>query len=68
MTRIDAPAEFTKQVDAVAQVLKKAARPDWEAQPSTSETSVELVLGVIDRATTVDSGKFLSQFGNQVWL
>lgn len=67
-TSKDVPPEFAKQVDAITQVLKKATRPDWEAQPSTSEKSVELVLGVIDRATPADSGKFVSQFGNQVWL
>ena len=63
-----APPEFTKHVDVVAQMFKKATRPDWEAQPSTPEKSVELVLSVIDRATPADSGKFVSQFGNQVWL
>ena len=62
------PSEFAKRIDAIAQVFKKVARPDWEAQPSTPEKSVELVLGVIDRATPADSGKFVSQFGNQVWL
>jgi len=63
-----ASPEFTRTVNAVAEVFKKAARPDWEAQPSTPEESVELVLGVIDEATPADSGKFVSQFGNQVWL
>jgi len=62
------PPEFTKQLDAVAQMFKKAARPDWEGRPSTPEESVELVLGVIDQVTPADSGKFVSQFGNQVWL
>ncbi|KAF9649575.1 short-chain dehydrogenases/reductase [Thelephora ganbajun] len=60
--------EFTKHVDAVAQMFKKVTRPDWEALPSTPEKSVELVLDVIDKATPADSGKFVSQFGNQVWL
>jgi len=64
----NAPPEFTKHVNAVAELFKKAARPDWEAQPSTPEESVELVLGVINRVTPADSGKFVSQFGNQVWL
>ena len=68
MTRKDLPPEFAKRVDAITQVFKKVARPDWEAQPLTPEKSVELVLDVIDRATPADSGKFVSQFGNQVWL
>ena len=68
MTSKDVPPEFSKQIDAIVQVLKKAARPDWEGHPSTPEKSVGLVLGVIDRATPADSGKFVSQFGNQVWL
>ena len=68
MTRKVALPEFVKMVDNITETIKKAARPDWEAEPSTPEKSVELVLGVIDRATPADSGKFMSQFGNQVWL
>ena len=68
MTRKVALPEFVKMVDTITETIKKAARPDWEAEPSTPEKSVELVLGVIDRATPADSGKFMSQFGNQVWL
>jgi hypothetical protein len=68
MTGKDILPEFAKQIDAVTQLLKKVARPDWEVQLSTPEKSVELVLRVIDRATAADSGKFVSQFGNQVWL
>jgi hypothetical protein len=68
MTGKDVLPEFAQQIDAVTQTLKRAARPDWEVQPSTPEKSVELVLGVIDRATPADSGKFVSHFGNQVWL
>lgn len=64
----DTSPEFTKRVNAVAEVFRKAARSDWEARPSTSEESVGLVLAVIDRATPADSGRFVSQFGNQVWL
>ena len=63
-----APPEFTKQIKTVTELFKKATRTDWEAKPSTPEKSVELVLGVIDRAIPADSGKFLSQFGNKVWL
>ena len=68
MTREVAPPELVKMVENITDIIKKAARPDWEAEPSTPEKSVELVLGVIDRATPADSGKFMSQFGNQVWL
>lgn len=63
-----ASPEFTKHVNMVAEVLKKATRAEWEGKPSTPEESVELVLDVIDKATPADSGKFVSQFGNQVWL
>ena len=68
MTRKVAPPEFVKQVDTMVNIFKKVARPDWEAEPLTPEKSVELVLDVVGRATPADSGKFMSQFGNQVWL
>ena len=68
MTRKVAPPEFVKQVDTMVNIFKKVARPDWEAEPSTPEKAIELVLDVIERATPADSGKFMSQFGNQVWL
>lgn len=64
----DVPPEFARQVSEIVELFKKAARPDWEAQLLTPEKSVELVLGVIEKATPADSGKFVSQFGNQVWL
>ena len=64
----DVPPEFTRHIDETVELFKKVARPDWEAQPLTPEKSVELVLGVIEKATPADSGKFVSQFGNQVWL
>ena len=68
MTRKVAPPEFVKMVDNIVDIVKRAARPDWEAESSTPEKAIELVLDVIERATPADSGKFMSQLGNQVWL
>ena len=68
MTRKVAPPEFVKMVDNIVDIVKRAARPDWGAEPSTPEKAIELVLDIIERATPADSGKFMSQFGNQVWL
>ncbi|KAI0349812.1 NAD(P)-binding protein [Trametes cingulata] len=52
--------------DMVAQFKKYA--PDWDGVPITPETSVRLVLGVIEKATVNDTGAFLSHWGNQKWL
>ncbi|KAI0631575.1 NAD(P)-binding protein [Trametes polyzona] len=50
----------------VAQFKKYA--PEWDGQPLTPQTSVRLVLGVIDKATVEDTGAFLSHWGNKQWL
>ena len=68
MTGKVVPPGFIKQLDTIVGIFKKVARPDWEAEPLAPEKSVGLVLDVIGRATPADSGKFMSQFGNQVWL
>lgn len=50
----------------VAQFKKYA--PEWDGQPITPETSVRLVLGVVEKATTKDNGAFLSHWGNKNFL
>ena len=42
--------------------------PHWDGQPLSPETSVGLMLGIIDKATVKDTGAFISHWGNQQWL
>lgn len=60
------PAEKAAR-DALVNMFK-AGYPDWNGVPLLPRQSAELVLGVIDRATPKDSGRFVSQYGNERWL
>ncbi|KAI0653101.1 NAD(P)-binding protein [Cubamyces menziesii] len=42
--------------------------PEWDGNPITPETSVRLMLGIIDKVTVKDTGAFVSHWGNQKWL
>ena len=42
--------------------------PEWDGNPITPETSVRLMLGIIDKVTVKDTGAFVSHWGNQQWL
>jgi NAD(P)-dependent dehydrogenase (short-subunit alcohol dehydrogenase family) len=53
--------------DAMIRTLK-ASDPDWCGVPLLPSQAVDLVLGVIDRATPEDSGRFVSQYGDRRWL
>ena len=46
----------------------KAGDPDWSGVPLLPRESADLVLGVIDRATPEESGRFVSQYGDKRWL
>ena len=46
----------------------KVGDPDWSGVPLRPSQSVDLVLGVIDRATPEESGSFVSQYGDKRWL
>ena len=46
----------------------KASDPDWNGVLLLPRQSADLVLGVIDRATSKDSGGFVSQYGDKRWL
>ncbi|KAI0764145.1 NAD-binding protein [Trametes elegans] len=56
-------ASFRKMVERFQRYA-----PDWDGKPISPETSVRLVLGVVERTTPADSGAFLSHFGNKQWL
>ncbi|KAI0328959.1 short-chain dehydrogenases/reductase [Cubamyces sp. BRFM 1775] len=60
------PEELEFFQDAFPKFMK--ASDDWDGNPLSPETSVELMLGVIDKVTVKDSGAFLSHWGNQKWL
>ena len=53
--------------DAIVGILK-AGDPDWSGVPLLPRESADLVLGVIDRATPEESGRFVSQYGDKRWL
>ncbi|KAI0328960.1 short-chain dehydrogenases/reductase [Cubamyces sp. BRFM 1775] len=42
--------------------------PDWDGKPLSPETSVGLMLGIIEKAIVKDTGAFISHWGNQKWL
>ncbi|KAI9058917.1 short-chain dehydrogenases/reductase [Trametes sanguinea] len=46
----------------------KEYAPHWDGKPITPETSVRLMLGVIERSSVEDTGAFLSHWGNKQWL
>ena len=48
--------------------ILKAGDPDWSGVPLRPSQSVDLVLGVIDRATPEESGRFVSQYGDRRWF
>ncbi|OSD00312.1 short-chain dehydrogenases/reductase [Trametes coccinea BRFM310] len=60
------PEELERFNKMVAQFKKYA--PHWDGKPITPETSVRLMLGVIERSSVKDTGAFLSHWGNQQWL
>ena len=53
--------------DAVIRMFK-TGDPDWSGVPLHPRQSADLVLGVIDRATPEESGRFVSQYGDRRWL
>jgi hypothetical protein len=46
----------------------KNAFPDWSGMPITPQESVKLMLEVIEKVTSANTGGFVSQFGNKQWL
>lgn len=46
----------------------KAGYPHWNGVPLPPNESAKLVLDVIGKATPEDSGKFVSQYGDNRWL
>lgn len=47
----------------------KKAYPEWSGVPLTTEQSVALMLETVSKLTSVDSGKFLTQYGDtKTWL
>ena len=46
----------------------KRASPGWDGKPITPETSVKMMMKVINEVTVEDTGAFISHHGNQEWL
>ncbi|CDO68552.1 hypothetical protein BN946_scf184998.g49 [Trametes cinnabarina] len=46
----------------------KEYAPHWDGKAITAETSVRLMLGIIERSSVSDTGAFLSHWGNKQWL
>ena len=42
--------------------------PDWDGQPISPESSVEMMLDVVSKLDIESTGKFISQHGDQNWL
>ncbi|KAJ8581524.1 hypothetical protein M405DRAFT_751657, partial [Rhizopogon salebrosus TDB-379] len=64
-TRLPTPNEL-QQLTAMIRKFRKIY-PDFRG-PITPETSVQMQLEVINRATVDDSGAFISHKGNKEWL
>ena len=48
--------------------LLRATYPDWNGIPLRPRQSVDLMLGVIDKATPKESGGCVSQYGDKRWI
>ncbi|PSS32090.1 hypothetical protein PHLCEN_2v2131 [Hermanssonia centrifuga] len=59
-----------KELELFMVMLKKFQQsyPDWDGKPITPETSVKMMLEVINRWEPKDSGAFVSHYGNKQWL
>jgi len=65
-TASPAPEELPQRLTMIAKFKKYA--PHWNEEPLTPAQSVSLMMRVIDRFTSADTGAFVSQFGNKQWL
>lgn len=62
-----ATAEKLSNFIAMVTKFQKVA-PNWDGKPTAPKESVGLMLQVMERFTSADSGAFVSQFGNDQWL
>ena len=67
MLRFIGAVEEEVRRDAMIRMFK-TGDPDWSGVPLLPRQSADLVLGVIDRATPEESGRFVSQYGDRRWL
>ncbi|CDO75921.1 hypothetical protein BN946_scf184873.g10 [Trametes cinnabarina] len=62
-----ATPEELERIGGLFLKFKKLA-PHWDGNPLSPETSVRLMLDVIERSSVQNTGAFLSHWGNQQWL
>lgn len=62
-----ATPEEMKSYEVIIKYLK-AGFPEWDGRPISPETSVKMMLGVVDGLGMKDTGAFISHKGNQEWL